>query len=67
MRRKRKLRARKPARVRGDDESAGGDASDRSGDDSATVVPPLRRQRTRAIDDPESEGTRTKQTVIDLI
>ncbi|POM58364.1 Hypothetical protein PHPALM_36996 [Phytophthora palmivora] len=50
LRRKRKLRARKPARVRGGDESDGAHLCGLSSDTSASAAPPLRRQRTHPID-----------------
>ncbi|KAE9051589.1 hypothetical protein PR003_g1549 [Phytophthora rubi] len=54
-RRKRKLRARKPARLPGGEENGEGDSSEQSSGDSASVSPPQRRQRTRAIDDSDKD------------
>ncbi|KAE9044245.1 hypothetical protein PR002_g2908 [Phytophthora rubi] len=54
-RRKRKLRARKPARLSGSEENGEGGSSEQSSGDSASVSPPQRRQRTRAIDDSDKD------------
>ncbi|KAE8885924.1 hypothetical protein PF005_g7396 [Phytophthora fragariae] len=54
-RRKRKLRARKPARLPDGEENGEGDSSELSSGDSASVSRPQRRQRTCAIDDSDKD------------